>query len=348
MHKLTTPIVTLIAAFLLAGCANQLRPPLAPQAAYVESLKNRYARVASDDQTTLSASTAKERNKIMNELIFLVNDYYDRYELRWYSTTSGVTAFSDIATMGLDLGAAVAGGNSLKTVLSTISAGVGGTKLALQNDVLQSQNIVLIIRTMRETRRAKYEFIRAKMMDSIDVYPLEEGLIDIQEYWHSGTVIGALQRLHNQTSFEAALKAETDVQTERVRQVNALREALDSERKAARGRGTSAARGQRPEPRPVVVNPPPGPVPSPGPVVVDPPVPVENPVQPAPVAMSDQEIRKAAIQRVALLPAGKAAEILRTVGGNPGSDDTSSRERLKIRISETSGETLRALDKLIP
>src|SRR4030095_5916478 len=79
--------IGITAAFLFSGCANHLRPPLKPNDAYVARLKAKYENAASYDIYSLQANTTKGRNKVMNELMFLVNDYYDRYELRWYSTT---------------------------------------------------------------------------------------------------------------------------------------------------------------------------------------------------------------------------------------------------------------------
>jgi cell division septum initiation protein DivIVA len=236
-HSVILTAATAIGTLLLCSCANQLRPPLAPNTAYVNALKKKYEPVgppqpkskAFSETIHEDAAEPEGRNKIINELLYLVNDYYDRYELRWYATSAGVEAGADITTLGLDLGSAVAGTNSLKTILSTISAGIGGSKLALERDILQNQNMALIVRTMRESRKAKYEVIRIKMALPVNDYPIEEALIDIQEYWHAGTVIGAVQKLHNQTSSDAALKSEIERQQERVNQIKTLQESLKKE-----------------------------------------------------------------------------------------------------------------------
>lgn len=223
-------ICSLISAIGLSGCAGTftggsgnltlLRPALPPNDARVRTLVTKYsnedaieafyrygvdeARVVGADGKTVTVVTTyrdlkSRRNKIIFDLIFVINDYYDKYELARYATVTGSNFAGDVITSGLDAASTAVGGAGVKTILSAISTGVGATKAAAQRDFLQSQNISLLIQKMRVLRGEVYTRIQTKLVQSVDVYPLEAALIDLQDYFHAGTLIGAMQALANDT-----------------------------------------------------------------------------------------------------------------------------------------------------
>src|SRR2546423_4055981 len=253
---LPSVFVILTSPFLETGCANFFRPPMAPNDAHVQYLMHKYA------GTSLEASSAMQRaieaqnnigreyknlsepaktlkrNQIVNDLVFLINDYYDKYEVRWFATSSGIAAGSDIATLGLDTIVAASSGKQIRTILAAVSTGIGGSKLALEKDVLKNQSISVIIHTMRAARNKQYADLQLKLKAQVATdYPLAEALVDVQNYFHAGTVLGALQERDDAAANTNRLAKDVDEQKARLQSLVDLRAAT----KAAKAGDTAPA-----------------------------------------------------------------------------------------------------------
>ncbi len=178
-----------------------------------------FAQVADSSGIITTAHTYStieaRRNKILYDLIFLINDHYDRYELSRYATVTGLSFGGDVATLGLDTAATAVGGAGVKTILTAISAGIGGTKIAAQRDFLQNQNIALLIQKMRQLRQEVYTRMQAHMKSPESDYPLEAGFLELQQYFHAGTLIGAMQALSNETGAAQLITEARDAQNVR-------------------------------------------------------------------------------------------------------------------------------------
>jgi len=218
---------------------------MAPNDAHVQFLMNTYAgqspEASSAMQRAIDAQkdigikynkllepekTAK-RNQIVNDLVFLINDYYDKYEVRWFATSSGIAAGSDIATLGLDTIVAASSGKQIRTILAAVSTGIGGSKIALEKDVLKNQSISVIIHTMRAARTKQYTDLQLKLKaQNATDYPLEEALVDVQNYFHAGTVLGALQELDTAAANTDRLAKDVDDQKARLKSLVDMRKAI--------------------------------------------------------------------------------------------------------------------------
>ena len=239
-HARTVLTLTLFSClfFTFAGCGSLghkltfLRPAIGPNDAYVKSLQDKYknpeAIGAFYSGRTSSATPISRRNQVINELLFLINDYYSTYELSWYATATGHSFLSDLTTLGLDTATTAVGGAGLKTMLAAISTGVGGQKIAVQRDFFQNQNIALIIKNMRAARSDVLVKIRAKTSKSIDEYPLEDALLDLQEYFAAGTVIGGIQHADDTAALQKIIADDAASQHARVDKLAALRTSQDA------------------------------------------------------------------------------------------------------------------------
>jgi len=136
------------------------------------------------------------RNRIMYELMGMVDDYYFRYtfELRRDISSKGVLA--DTAGIATSLAATAVGANDIKTVLSAISTGVQGFSKSIDSNVLLG-NTVQAIRLQMDATRADIatEIITNLKTESCTDYPLEAGLRDIIRYYDAGTLTSGLATL---------------------------------------------------------------------------------------------------------------------------------------------------------
>ena len=208
-----------------------LRPPLSPNVGHVDKLKKMYQdedQIAAYYGNATTGTPMSRRNKIVNDLLFLINDYYSAYELSWYATATGHSFASDITTLGLDTAATAVGAAGVKTILTAISTGVGGQKIAVQRDFFQNQNIAIIIKNMRAARAEVLAKIRSKTSKDVNTYPLEDALLDLQEYFAAGTVIGGIQYAQDTAALQKIIADEAAAQGKRVEKLGTLRAAQDA------------------------------------------------------------------------------------------------------------------------
>ena len=143
--------------------------------------------------------------------------------LSWYATATGHSFASDVTTLGLDTAATAVGAAGIKTILTAISTGVGGQKIAVQRDFFQNQNVALIIKNMRAARAETLAKIRSKTSKSVDEYPLQDALLDLQEYFAAGTIIGGIQHASDTAALQKIIADEAAAQGERVKKLGTLR-----------------------------------------------------------------------------------------------------------------------------
>lgn len=214
-------IVAVLAAWHLAGCAissaeNRLRPELAVKKDFRQALLERYRRIdtimgfyqtgawsylgeTNRELSSIVTDETERRNIIAYDLIFLINEFYDAYELSWFSGVQTGNVVGDLLSLGTSTAGAVAGGEGVKTMLAAITAGVIGGKRSFEKHFLADQSISLIIFNMRKGRQGKLRQIRETLSKTTDSeYRLQEVLIDLQEFYYAGTVLGAIQAILGQ------------------------------------------------------------------------------------------------------------------------------------------------------
>jgi len=137
----------------------------------------------------------QRRNQILSNLILLMNIRYAQYERCFYRVSAGISTIFDTTVLGLTAAGTVAGGNTTKSILSAIAAGIAGTKLSMEKNYLFEKTSPVLMAKMRSLREEKLRIIDERMNKSIQEYPLERGLIDVQDFFYCGTISGALQSI---------------------------------------------------------------------------------------------------------------------------------------------------------
>jgi hypothetical protein len=136
------------------------------------------------------------RNRILYELMGVVDDYYYYYTTALRRDISGKGIIVDTAALATSIASTAAGGKELKTVLSAVSSSVQGISKSIDANVLLG-NTVQAIRLQMDGARTDIatEMIK-KMKDQncID-YPLEAGLRDIVRYYDAGTLTSGVASL---------------------------------------------------------------------------------------------------------------------------------------------------------
>lgn len=195
-----TPRVISLMALALCGTAGCMQKPLERiQMGWTfldkqieEDLLNKYREV---DFATLNPEDKRERNVIITELMFLVDQEYarDRQALRWGRAHADF--LSDIVVLGLNSAAALLGGESIKTILSVTSAAIVGTEASFNKSYFEDLTTKALITTMDSVRAEKEAQMLQSMFLEITEYRMSEAIRDIGDYFNSGTIAVAIQHL---------------------------------------------------------------------------------------------------------------------------------------------------------
>ncbi len=146
-------------------------------------------------ETFVEPTDAPTRNKVINQLVLVIDDHYFRYEYHRYTAKAWGTYVGDVVGIGLSTAGTLTGTESTKTLLSALVTALQGSSAALEKDVLQGQTIIAIVAQMRKARAAKMLDIRRAMGQSLEAYPFDAALVDLLEYYYAGTYLTALQSL---------------------------------------------------------------------------------------------------------------------------------------------------------
>lgn len=142
------------------------------------------------------ADARRVRNRILYELMGMVDDHYFRYTVQLRAGIAGKGVLTDSLGIATSLAATAAGGEQLKTILSAISTAAQGINKSIDANLLVGSTVEAIRLQMDATRAAVAAEMIEKMKGQGDAdYPLEAGLRDIVRYYDAGTVTSGVAGL---------------------------------------------------------------------------------------------------------------------------------------------------------
>ncbi len=139
--------------------------------------------------------TKAMRDGIITARLLLTNKLYNRFVAQSAAEKQGFDTFTDIAVIGVDLAVATVGGESTKSALGAISAGITGSKLSIDKNYYFEKTISVLITAMNAQRKVVLLPIKRGMRLTIEEYSLAEALSDLDSYYFAGTFIGALESI---------------------------------------------------------------------------------------------------------------------------------------------------------
>jgi len=198
------------------GCTN-LRYAGAPPPSYnvnkdLKQLAEHFKpATAVSNYYSLPAPTPKDRDVIISARLVMINLEY----LKWLRKVTAEKQFLDTATdvliMSLNIAATAAGGESTKTVLSAISAGVVGSKASIDKHYFYEKTVPALIAAMNAQRKAVLARILENMKRDLEGYSFEQALADIYEYYQAGTFMGAVMAIQADSGVKEK-KADKDIE----------------------------------------------------------------------------------------------------------------------------------------
>lgn len=196
-RSLLTTMLICISTFTTSGCANKyfrVSPLMehpsqmsetGSRNAYKEPInlkKEPYATLLADAQSTPTSPISQtSRNRLQNKIVELSDDICEQHKGDIVGTSSavnlwtglGATVFSGVSA--IVTGAAAANYAASATILN-------GTRSAASAEVYQGLFTTAIIKAIEESRDQKKKEILAHQIKDTSQYPVEQAIVDAQDY----------------------------------------------------------------------------------------------------------------------------------------------------------------------
>jgi hypothetical protein len=196
--RFVTLVLTALSYAACAGCASS-RPKAIDQiySTYENNRVTTYTNYdpAGGDPLAGAETDKTKRNRVMNDLILLIDSNYYKIEKGLVGHKTWADFSGSLAVTGLSTAGTIVGATGTKTILSALVTAINSTKTSVDKDLLQGQTLIAIIAKMRQLRAAKMVDVRKSMKLGPNDYTLSYGLVDLLEYYDDGTFAGALQSM---------------------------------------------------------------------------------------------------------------------------------------------------------
>ncbi|MBZ5648754.1 MAG: hypothetical protein LAN37_16210 [Acidobacteriia bacterium] len=227
-HALTL----LLFSVFLSGCAAlRQHPKLLPWNSYRDHLVQKYSKDTSwyDDYTKVVGSDSSPektvakaaRNQILYELIWLVDDRYADFENAFNTGTALYDTASDVTNLGLTSAASVVNPANTKSILAAVATVVSGSNGKVNNNFFQNKTRPVLIGQMRADRQTALLQLTNGMALPFEQFSLEQGLVQVQAYFYTGTIVSALAKI-SQDAGSKAKGAEDKMQSQQQQRVDNL------------------------------------------------------------------------------------------------------------------------------
>lgn len=139
----------------------------------------------------LQSPSASCRNRVIGARMYAADIQFSEFEQTLFNDTRRGGFAATLSTLGLTTAAAASSGGTSQA-LSGLSAFIIGGREAFQKEVLAERTAIAIHTAMRGRRAQVALQLREGLGKSIDEYPFESALGDVNAYYTAGTLLGAL------------------------------------------------------------------------------------------------------------------------------------------------------------
>jgi hypothetical protein len=136
------------------------------------------------------------RNYFVTERVYLIDLEFSPYFARLTTQNQAGNLAGDLALLGLTFSSTVLASAATKTVLSAAATAVTGARTAIDQDVLLSKTVQILLLQMETSRNLIRARIEGNLQAcSISEYTVWQALTDLEDYYRAGTLPGALESL---------------------------------------------------------------------------------------------------------------------------------------------------------
>lgn len=147
------------------------------------------------------------RNEVLSARIRAIDINFNQFINGLLVENKKLSIGADSLVLALGATAAVSTVSSTQAILSATSATVTGVKSSVDKNAYYDSTLPALISQMLASRQKTLVLIYSGMKSGVRDYSLMRGLVDIEAYYQSGTIIGAVSEVNKQAG---VLKSEAD------------------------------------------------------------------------------------------------------------------------------------------
>jgi hypothetical protein len=145
------------------------------------------------------------RDEVVTGRIRAIDLHFGEFQQGVFREGVSTNLATDMILLGLGAVTATTGGAALKAALGATSAGVAGAKASIDKNVYFEKTMPALLGQMIASRKQALVKIQEGLGRDVNLYPLNQALIDLEDYYNAGTIPGAIVAIVEQAG--AAAKA---------------------------------------------------------------------------------------------------------------------------------------------
>jgi hypothetical protein len=150
------------------------------------------------------------RNEVIAARMRAIDLNFNEFIKNISSESKYIGIGTDTAVLLLNAVGAVSTVSSTQAILSASSASILGTKSSIDKNAFFDTTLSALVSQMQATRAQTLVKLYLGLSSSVTDYPLMLGLVDIENYFQAGTIIGAVSEI-SKTAGNAKIEAEEEV-----------------------------------------------------------------------------------------------------------------------------------------
>ena len=131
------------------------------------------------------------RDEIVNGRLAAMDLQYGIFQQSLYRSGVGLNIGTDVVTLGLGAAGSVFSGGTSQ-ILSAASAGTIGLKESVDKNLFFERTMPALLAQMAAQRKTVLARIRIGLNQDVQDYPLNQALVDLEDYYIAGTIPGAI------------------------------------------------------------------------------------------------------------------------------------------------------------
>lgn len=214
----TLLVTMLVSVLLLSTACTMLRHGGSPPPSFniqddLKALQDEYGSAVAIKNVYQNGPTADKRDRMIAGRLVMMNLQYLQFIKSLNAEKQFIDTATEILVLSLNLSAASVSGETVKTILSAVSAGVVGSKIAIDKNFYYEKTMPALVASMNAQRKLMLTPILQGLGESLDVYPVEKAVTDLEAYYQAGTLIGAINAIQ---ATAAEKEKEADKQNESI------------------------------------------------------------------------------------------------------------------------------------
>jgi uncharacterized protein YcfL len=193
-------VLVLVGVLMATGCASitgypsrstNTKDDMSALAIYNKSEVIAFYNASSN--SVRNGKTQKDyRNEVVNGRLAAIDIQYNLYQQSLYEEGIGTNILTDWVVIGLGGATTVVGGAATKAALGAAITGITGAKVSIDKNAYFDKTLPALVAKMQATRKEVLVRLRTGLNKDVDVYPLTQALVDLEDYYNAGTIPGAI------------------------------------------------------------------------------------------------------------------------------------------------------------